>query len=408
MSTERTSNQSRGRKLLMGCASSVLSLVIFAAVCEVVLRLTNPMDVDGRMVVYHPIRLEMLAPNFEGKFHGIPVRTNEFGQRVPTTRPKIYTREKPKGVFRILVYGDSITFGDEWPDEVSFVEQLQQRLDPTMTQIEVLNFGVPGYNPHQELNYVQETALEFNPDLVILELTEVNDILERPRQAARVAGRSQDLKTWLRRHLYSYSVAADIWYNGRNSELGKALRRIGRKKDPGENSTELAQPPLPKQLAKYPKQIMDAAARHYGLQQAIVAKQMPAWKDTRESLQSMSDTLAAKNVPFLLITAPPSWDMLCSVWGCFSVPLTFGQVTASGEPFYALLKDSVTPITPYQVYLHKAFGPYQLKDLCDGRKGHYGPRKTAVIAEYLAGYLQSSGLYASRNAPLKPTQLTRR
>ncbi len=395
------------RYVLMGFAASFLSLLAFLGVCEVVLHLTNPMDVDGRMVVYHPDRLEMLAPNFEGKFHRIAVRTNEFGHRVPTTWVKRYTQEKPKGVFRILVYGDSITFGDEWPDEVSFVEKLQQRLDPSMKQVEVLNFGVPGYNPHQESNYIQETAAKFNPDLVILELTEVNDILEKPRQAAHMTGPSQNFKAWLRRHFYSYSVAADIWYNGRNSEVGKALRRIGKKKDAGENSDTLAQPPLPKQLAKYPKQIMDAATRHYGLQQAILTKQMQAWTDTRDSLQAISTSLAGRHIPFLLVMAPPSWDMPCSVWGCFSVPLRFQQVTAAGEPFYAGLKQALNPVTPYQVYLHEAFGPYQLKDLCDGRKGHYGPKKTTVIAEYLADYLGQSGLFTQAKISL-PAQLSKR
>lgn len=404
MSVRQVTGRWRRRDLLMGCAASALSLTVFAAVCEVALRLTNPMDADGRMVRHHPVRYETLAPNFKGRFHQIPVRTNEFGHRVPTTREKRYTQEKPGGIFRILVYGDSITFGDEWPAEVSFVEQLQQRLDPGMTRIEVLNLGVPGYNLHQEANYVQETALTFDPDLVILEVTEVNDILERTREGPHPISRWQGLKTWLRRHLYAYSVAADIWYHGRDSEVGKALRRFGKKAE----STEITKPPPPRRLAKYPKRIMEAATSHYHAQQALIAGQRPAWVDTRESLKTIDETLLARDVPLLVMMVPPSWDISCSTWGCDQVPLTYGDVTAVGQPFYALLEESLASITPHQVYLHEAFSPYLLRDLCDGRKGHYGPRKTAVIADYLAGYLGRSGLLAGGGRPSALKRLAER
>ncbi|MBI3636055.1 MAG: hypothetical protein HY216_07550, partial [Candidatus Rokubacteria bacterium] len=111
------------------------------------------------MAAPHPVRVETLAANFDGYFRETRVRTNQFGHRIPTTRAKPYELAKPPGVRRVLVFGDSFAFGDEWPAEDGFVELLQQRLDPTLTRIQVLNFGVPGYNPFQEANYIRESAL---------------------------------------------------------------------------------------------------------------------------------------------------------------------------------------------------------------------------------------------------------
>ena len=47
---------------------------------------------------------------------------------------------KPDGVMRVLVFGDSLTFGDEVTDDETYVAHLQTMLPGT----EVLNLGVHG------------------------------------------------------------------------------------------------------------------------------------------------------------------------------------------------------------------------------------------------------------------------
>ena len=72
--------------------------------------------------------------------------------------------------FRIAVVGDSETFCEGLSDEESFTQQLQGFLNqgPEKKKVEVLNFGVPGYNSIQECAYLEERVLPLKPDLVVL------------------------------------------------------------------------------------------------------------------------------------------------------------------------------------------------------------------------------------------------
>lgn len=65
--------------------------------------------------------------------------------------------------FRIAVYGDSETFG--WPLalEDTFGKQMEE-IDP---RVEVLNFGVPGYNVNNVRETLERTLAVFEPDLVV-------------------------------------------------------------------------------------------------------------------------------------------------------------------------------------------------------------------------------------------------
>lgn len=78
------------------------------------------------------------------------------------------TVPKPHGVHRILILGDSVTFGYYVPEELTFVALLEtalRRLDPA---VEVINGGVGGYNTHNEISWLKERGLAFEPDVVVL------------------------------------------------------------------------------------------------------------------------------------------------------------------------------------------------------------------------------------------------
>ncbi|MGC8739083.1 MAG: SGNH/GDSL hydrolase family protein [Candidatus Hydrogenedens sp.] len=86
-------------------------------------------------------------------------------------RDREFSREKPHHVFRIAVVGDSVTFGwrqrleDTYPKKL---EQLLQANNKTNTQIEVLNFGIGGYNAEQEVELIKTKVLNYNPDLILI------------------------------------------------------------------------------------------------------------------------------------------------------------------------------------------------------------------------------------------------
>jgi lysophospholipase L1-like esterase len=95
----------------------------------------------------------------------VEYRVNALGLRGPET-----TLEKPPGVRRVAVLGDSIAFGYWVADERGFARQLEAELRavPGGGRIEVLNFGVPGYNLEQEIETLRTKALAFLPDLVVV------------------------------------------------------------------------------------------------------------------------------------------------------------------------------------------------------------------------------------------------
>lgn len=77
---------------------------------------------------------------------------------------KDYTYEKPAGTFRILLLGDSFTFGEE----VSDAEVYASRLEKALPNTEVINMAVHGYGTDQMLISLQQEGVTYHPDIVIL------------------------------------------------------------------------------------------------------------------------------------------------------------------------------------------------------------------------------------------------
>ena len=104
-----------------------------------------------------------LKPNSEGYFHGVKVEINSQG-----LRDNNYSLEKPEGVFRIVVIGDSATFGYNIEVNETYPKILEQTLFKKEEGIEVINFGVTGYNGGQEFFLLKEKVLKYNPNLIII------------------------------------------------------------------------------------------------------------------------------------------------------------------------------------------------------------------------------------------------
>src|SRR6185369_11319022 len=75
-----------------------------------------------------------------------------------------YSIERPAGVTRIEVFGDSFVFGTEVGDESPYCRVLERILP----HAEVLNFGVPGYGLDQMMLRFQEEGVAFHPDIVVI------------------------------------------------------------------------------------------------------------------------------------------------------------------------------------------------------------------------------------------------
>jgi hypothetical protein len=103
---------------------------------------------------------------------GKTLNTNSKGIR--GTNEYEYGKAEKK---RILILGDSFTFGEEVNDNESYSSYLQEMLPLA----EVINFGVHGYGHDQMLIYLKEEGIKYKPDIVILgfvDLDMLRNILE--------------------------------------------------------------------------------------------------------------------------------------------------------------------------------------------------------------------------------------
>jgi hypothetical protein len=88
------------------------------------------------------------------------LNTNSKGFRGTTD----YSYKKQPGVTRILILGDSYTFGDEVSDDETYAHYLQKLLPDA----EIMNLGVHGYGHDQMLILLQQEGVKYKPDIIIL------------------------------------------------------------------------------------------------------------------------------------------------------------------------------------------------------------------------------------------------
>jgi len=96
-------------------------------------------------------------------YEGIP---DKCGQNALGFRDVEHALEKPAGVFRIAVIGDSVAMGQGVRPDETFVQVLGRTLGEHGAKVEVMLFAVTGYSTSQELALL-ETAYRFHPDLIL-------------------------------------------------------------------------------------------------------------------------------------------------------------------------------------------------------------------------------------------------
>ena len=218
---------------LMALGSGFL---FFFAIFEIALRLINyhGMDFDIEMWKY-ATQLKQVAENPAIGHEHIPGK-NAFlmGAEVAINSKKLRNPEveykKPEETTRILMLGDSLTFGwgvAESDTPTRILERLLNQ-NPAKRAFQVINTGVGNYNTEMEVTYFLEEGYRFEPDAVVLNYF-INDAEPTPRRqtnfllewsyvyvflkgrldiAARQRGEGQD---WEKYYLSLYDENAVGW-----------------------------------------------------------------------------------------------------------------------------------------------------------------------------------------------------
>lgn len=219
-----SSGKDRGAKLLL----VVISVLLVLGVTEAALTLFYPIEYlqlpdrspdDLFNEVLHrsseiPGLAFELAPNRQKKYEKVWIRTNSFGMR--DTEPASLEDDS---VSRIVVLGDSFTFGFRVEGASSYPSVLERRLNEGASEkrFEVLNLGVSGYNTQDEAIVLEHKGLSWRPDLVILGYV-LNDPETEPVQP--LTSYFQEPAVWQRSNLarlvaqVKHGLEMRIWGGG--------------------------------------------------------------------------------------------------------------------------------------------------------------------------------------------------
>ncbi len=110
----------------------------------------------------HHVQIPGIETRFRSAEWDTEVRINSLGLRDDEVQ------EKVPSTLRILVLGDSFTWGFGVERGESWVDLLEQRLRSDGGAIEIVNGGVPSYSPMLEYLYLRDHGLELEPDVVLL------------------------------------------------------------------------------------------------------------------------------------------------------------------------------------------------------------------------------------------------
>jgi len=169
------------RRLSFGLLVAGISSLACLLVLEVVLRVTGLQE--DFFVQLDPDVGATYIPNKSGWFVFPDGRTwaeiNSYGYL-----DQEWTIEKPSGVTRIVLLGDSYLAGMEVPVGQRASDELARVLNESCAgrKFEVLNFGVIGFGTAQELETLRHHALKFSPDLVALFVYTGNDLYNNSRE----------------------------------------------------------------------------------------------------------------------------------------------------------------------------------------------------------------------------------
>jgi lysophospholipase L1-like esterase len=160
------------KELLRGAAAMIVSLLIFLVLLEVTLQIYT------RLFIYYDVEMSRYAtevkqkadnpeighvhrPGAEAHLMGVDVSINSDG-----FRDQEYSRER-NDKYRIVVLGDSLTFGWGVAKEDTYEVRLEQALSESRPT-EMINTGHGNYNTAQQVALFREKGLDYNPDKVVV------------------------------------------------------------------------------------------------------------------------------------------------------------------------------------------------------------------------------------------------
>jgi len=174
------------KKSLTNLGVLLVSFLFCAIIFEIVLQVTFPESCKQDDAVYEHSYIPDCHSRFTTFEWDTDVKINAEGFRDDEIAPK------EQFDLRILMLGDSMTWGYGVEKEETFSEVLQQKLKAKRIKADVINAGATSYSPTLEYLLLKNKGLSYKPDVVILNL-DMSDIQDDYKyNLERVAKFDQD------------------------------------------------------------------------------------------------------------------------------------------------------------------------------------------------------------------------
>jgi len=267
------------RRLFLTAATVVLVL----GALEVIARTqVTPHTPETTGIFEHdPDKVFRLKANHQGHYVNQPVQTNARGHR----DDPVESQASPD-TLRVLVLGDSISFGHGVKAHETWPNLLEEKLAAHSASVEVINTAAPGNGPMQEY-FDLKRSLDLEPDLVILQVT-LNDVVEPYLFLRRLGGSGLDyhgVEDVSKLHsLMQDKSALYLWARS-------AVVQIGLLGSPGKTPSERA-----------------AHEENYATSRLIDQPDDPkilaAWKEAMGWMTKISKTTQRIDAPLLVLVSP--------------------------------------------------------------------------------------------------------
>lgn len=205
----------RLRKWLQNLSLTAAALLFALALAELLIRLT--IHVEPSLQIRDPVLGKKFAPNFTGQVwieeaqRKVALRFNRDGFRGPD-----YPHQKPVGVKRIAVLGDSMVAAVAVDENDTMVGLLQSQLNnQSAVPWQVFNYGVAGSGTAQDLLVYRHVAADYQPDTVVLVYFMGNDFADNSPQLSsrRVYFELSDDDRLLPMPFDAHSSPGSAWLN---------------------------------------------------------------------------------------------------------------------------------------------------------------------------------------------------
>lgn len=199
---ERPCDEQRDRLMKLGLLS--VSVIVSLVGVEIWGR-----SAGRHQSVWWNINPPGLNVRFRTEAFDVPVVTNCQGLREPATVPLAASGER-----RVVVVGDSVTFGWGVSQEATFSHVCERELRNRygLDHVRVINMGRPGANLRDYLCYIRRYAVQFQPRVIVVAFLLGNDCPVVP--PARLRSEA-DFRRELSEHIAaSAAPAAERWLAG--------------------------------------------------------------------------------------------------------------------------------------------------------------------------------------------------